>query len=150
MHLHSFLCILGVLNRTEGYKTGFFFPASFLQCKGRGELQLCNQKNSKLFWGFFLLFKVVFLQECIRSSRGDNTQQLCGLVTTAQILQHSQQEDFLKSEIFVSILESLCNSSFLLVGAVQALSDGQQGMLREDGHVPGGHFPVYLLQFVET
>lgn len=105
MHLHSFLCILGVLYRTEGYKTIFFFLASFLQCEGREELQLCNQENSKL--GFFLLFKVVFLQECIGSSRGDNTQQLCGLVTTAQILQHSQQEDSFKSEIFVSILESL-------------------------------------------
>lgn len=103
-------------------------------------MQLCNQKNSKL--GFFLLFKVLFLQECIRSSRGDNTQQLCGLVTAAQILQHSQQEDSFKSEIFVSILESLCNSNFLLVGAAQPLCDGHQGMLREDGHVPGGHFPV--------
>lgn len=84
----------------------------------------------------------MFSQECIRSSRGDNTQQLCGSVTTAQILQHSQQENSFKSEIFVNILESLCNSNFLLAGAVQPLSDGQQGMLREDGHIPGGHFPV--------
>lgn len=111
MHLDTFLCILGVLNRTEGYKTIFLFLASFLQCEGRGELQLCNQKNSKLFW-VFLLFKVVFSQECIGSSRGDNTQQLCGSVTTAQMLQHSQQEDSFKPEIFVSILESLCNSNF--------------------------------------
>lgn len=65
---------MGILYRTEGYKTIFSFLASFLQCEGREELQLCNQKSSK-----FLLFKVIFLQGCIRSSRGDNTQQLSDL-----------------------------------------------------------------------